>query len=86
MGRKKILSSILAGTLFGLAVVFPVKAMNVENNSGYECTVSDDEINNLKVSDGVEVLGKKYDLSGVNPSVLKSIAKAFSRKNSGSLS
>ncbi len=86
MGKKKILSSILAGSLFGLAIMAPVKAIDVENNSGYECTISDDEINNLKVSDGVEILGKKYDLSGVNPSVLKSIANGFSRINSGSLS
>ena len=46
MIRKKILSSILAGTLLGLAVIFPVKAMNVKSNSGYECSISDEEINN----------------------------------------
>lgn len=86
MSKKKILSSILAGSLFGLAIVAPVKAMNVENNSGYVCVISDDEINNLKVSDGVEVLGKKYDLSNVNPSVLKLIAREFGRINSGNLS
>ena len=56
MIRKKILSSILAGTLLGLAVIFPVKAMNVKSNSGYECTISDEEINNLKASDGIETL------------------------------
>ena len=86
MIRKKILSSILAGTLLGLAVIFPVKAMNVKSNSGYECTISDEEINNLKASDGIEILGKKYDLSNVNPSVLKVVAKEISRINSGNLS
>ena len=86
MIRKKILSSILAGTLLGLAVIFPVKAMNVKSNSGYECTISDEEINNLKASDGIEILGKKYDLSNVNPSVLKTVAKVISRINSGDLS
>ncbi len=86
MIRKKILSSILAGTLLGLAVIAPVKAVNVKSNSGYECTISDEEINNLKVSDGIEILGKKYDLSNVNPSVLKVVAKEISRINSGDLS
>lgn len=86
MSRKKILSSILAGTLLGLAVIAPVKAMNVKSNDGYECVISDEEINNLKVSDGIEILGKKYDLSNVNPSVLKVVAKEISRINSGNLS
>lgn len=86
MSRKKILSSILAGTLLGLAVIAPVKAMNVKSNDGYECVISDEEINNLKVSDGIEILGKKYDLSNVNPSVLKVVAKEISRINSGDLS
>ena len=86
MIRKKILSSILAGTLLGLAVIAPVKAMNVKSNDGYECVISDEEINNLKVSDGIEILGKKYDLSNVNPSVLKTVAKVISRINSGDLS
>ena len=86
MIRKKILSSILAGTLLGLAVMAPVKAMNVKSNDGYECVISDEEINNLKVSDGIEILGKKYDLSNVNPSVLKVVAKEISRINSGNLS
>ena len=81
MGKKKILSSILAGSLFGLAIVSPVKAMDVENNIGCECVISDDEINNLKVSNSVEILGKKYDLSDVDPSVLKCVAKEFSRIN-----
>lgn len=86
MSKKKILSSILAGILLGLVIIAPVKAMNLENNSGYECTISDEEINNLKVSDGIEILGKKYDLSDVNSSVLKFIAMEISRINSGDLS
>lgn len=86
MQKNKILSSVLAGMLLGFSTVSSVKA--VDKVSSDVICYSEEAVEDLDVSgfENVDILGTKFDLSNVNPSVLQSVARVFNEINSGELS
>ena len=87
MQKNKILSSVVAGILLGLSTSSSVKAVDNKVSSDVIC-YSEEAVKNLDVSgfESVDILGTKFDLSNVNPSVLQTVARVFNEINSGNLS
>lgn len=80
MGKSKILCSILMGLSFCFALGSISKAFGKDTLSN---VVSYVEVDDFKY---VDILGRKYDLSLVNPSVVQMVIRVFDDINSGALS
>lgn len=86
MGKSKILSSILAGLSLCLFMGSTSSAVEGVPSSSSPTYFNHESISDLSNFEKIDILGDKYDLSGVNPAVIQALVRNFDSLNSGSLS
>ena len=84
MNKKNILSFVLVGALFSLTLGMVTKADAKDNmNNITQCgTINVDK---LKEYDTVEILGKKYNFSNINPAVVQVAIRTYDDINTNNI-
>ncbi len=82
MGKNKILRSILLGLSFGFILGYTTNALSsgAIRNVSLKDVITEGNLQNYQY---VDILGKKYDLSLVNPAVIQTVIRTFDYVNSG---